>query len=50
MKSGEYWDEFTHLVMLAVAITFFVIAFKGLGKIVTARLPWPGLRDALAGA
>lgn len=47
MKSA-YWDEFTHLTFLAIAVTFFVISFKGLGKIVLAKYGPSGLQEVMA--
>jgi len=45
----EYWDEFTHLITVAVFVTFFVVSFKYFGKIALAKVPAAaGLQEALA--
>lgn len=44
----EYWSEFTHLVFLALAISFFVISFKLFAKIGLSKVPLPGLQEAVA--
>lgn len=45
-----YWAEFTHLTFLAIAITFFAVAFIGFLKIVGAKVQIPGLHQAFASA
>lgn len=45
-----FWNEFTHLIYVAVALSFFIVSFILLGKIALSKLPLAGLQEAFASA
>ena len=45
--SKDYWDELTHYVFLAVAVSLFALSFMKLGKLALAKGP-SGLQEAFA--
>jgi len=47
-KDGTFFGEMEFWLFAAVAVTFFVIAFRGLFKIASAKLPFEGLKEVLA--
>lgn len=45
----RYWDEMVFWVFLAIALTLFTTAMRGLLPIAAGKLPLPdGLREVLA--
>lgn len=48
MNEREYWNEFTTLITVAVAVTAFVVSFKYFGKLTLSKFGPSGLQQALA--
>ena len=46
----KFWSELTHLIFVAVALSFFIVSFILLGKIALSKVPLPGLQEAFASA
>lgn len=45
----KLFDEVTFWLFLAVAVTLFAIAFRGLFAVALTKLPQNGLTEAIAG-
>ena len=48
MNEREFVGELTHLIWIALAITFFVIFFLTMLKIAVSKIPNPGIQALFA--
>ncbi len=46
----EYWDNFTHYLLLAIGIALIVTASIVMTRVIAAKLPFTGLQQLLAAA
>lgn len=50
MSEKQFWNEFTHLLFVATAVTFFAIFFIIFGRIGLSKIHNPGLQEVFSAA